>query len=166
MVASGGLAQIALTRRDWTAVVLEGVKLDQIAVVIQRRSIPDEPVDTIAAQRYGENVTGICAGRWRIGAFGQSRNERVVRWWCARGAGPVQIHSAVGCKIRMQRDPQQTAFRRRVDGQIEYYRRRAVDDVNDLAGGLFEDKKVIVVEDGHRNRLSQSGHYCPNLQVW
>ena len=66
----------------------------------------------------------------------------------------------------MQGDAQQTPFGRVVNGEIEDdLRERAVDDVLDAAGGLFEHQEFVGADERHRRRLLETGDHRAHRQV-
>src|SRR5262249_50187490 len=76
-------AAVVVAAQRLPCIGLERVQPDERAVHGERRTIPDEAVDAVAAQR---NRTKIC----RIGT--------------GRALGPVEIDARIGWKVGMQRD--------------------------------------------------------------
>ena len=133
-------------------IVLKRAKLDQVSIERQRRSVPDETVDAVSKQRHGENIVGVRTCLRRVRAFRDSRNKRIGGW--RRRAGPEEIHKMSGCKIRVQGNSQESAFRCVVDGEIEGRScHRSVDDVLDLTSRLLEHQKLIGTQKCDRYRL-------------
>ncbi len=72
----------------------------------------------------------------------------------------------IALKIWMQRDAEQPALRRGIYRQLDHSgNHRPVNDMLDLATGLFSHKKIIGSQERHRNGLVQSTDYRLDRQI-
>src|SRR5262249_13222681 len=62
-------AVVGAARPAVRGAVLKRVELDQVAIERQRRSVPDESVHAVPAQRHAQNVAGVGAELRRVGAL-------------------------------------------------------------------------------------------------
>jgi hypothetical protein len=166
VVAPRRLRFVTLSERHRRAVVLERAQHDQVVVEPERCAVPDEAIDAIAQQRHFEDVVAVGREHVRVQARAFIRKEGIGR---RRGAaaGPVEIHTRIGRKVRMQRDAEQTALRREVDAKVQDSGRdHAVHDTLDQAGVLFEYQQIVGAQERDRDRLGESTHYRSDPERW
>jgi len=126
-------------------VVLECMQVNQVAVQRQRHPVPQEPIDAVSQERCFAEDGGISP---------------------RRALSPKEIDEIHRREMRVQRDAEQTALGRGVDGQIEHgAAHRPVDDALNFAGGLLQNQDVVRPDEGHGRRLLETGHHGADIET-